>query len=97
RDLLLGNPRQSRLSIDIELPPGHEVSHLPADLDLESKHLRFRFRARQEGNRLRIERVLVTRSPRVPPEDYPAYKVLVDRIEQFRDKRILLRQTEEVQ
>lgn len=96
-DLNLSNPRASSLEVQIELPPGYEIDHLPEPRTVTTPHAAFEFSQTRAGNRLRIERKLELSSPRLTPVDYPAFRDLVHDIEAWRSEQITLRKTEGAQ
>ncbi|MEM7168251.1 MAG: DUF3857 domain-containing protein [Planctomycetota bacterium] len=96
-DLNLSNPRASHLEIEIELPPGHVVDHLPRARTMETPHTKFEFRQRSDGQSLHLERTLEFSAPRLAPADYPAFRQFVNDIEAWRTEQITLRKTEGAQ
>ncbi|MFN0060267.1 MAG: DUF3857 domain-containing protein [Planctomycetota bacterium] len=97
QDLLLGAPRRSQLRVELLLPAGYEISHLPKPLELTTPQAVFDFRATQDDRTLRIEQTLETRGPRVAAREYPLFRDLVERAGALLDERILLRKQEGVQ
>ncbi len=96
-DLLLGNPKSSELLVEIELPPGYEVAHLPESLHRKTPQAEFDFEASASGNRLSLRRSLTIHAPRVGVGEYAEFKRLTDEVQQFREERITLRKIEEVE
>ncbi|MCI0650456.1 MAG: DUF3857 domain-containing protein [Planctomycetes bacterium] len=90
-DLLLGNPSQTELLVEIELPAGYEVGYLPDSFDLEIPHAQFQFKAEVCNGRITMRRFLNVRSPRVAAAEYPEFKSFVDRVEKFREERVILK------
>lgn len=94
-DLLLGNPLRSSLDVTVQLPPGHEIAHLPSPQKFESPFGSYSVQARVEGQSIRFQRDLEISAPRVPAEDYARFKRFVDDVEEARAQRILLRRAKE--
>ena len=89
-DLLIGNPRSSSLILEIELPEGLKARVIPTSVDLEGPGVKFYFDSRISGGRLILERRLELSQPRIAPADYPAFKGIVDQIEQHLQQRVIL-------
>ena len=89
-DLLIGNPRSSSLILEIELPEGLKTRVIPTSVDLEGPGVKFYFDSRISGGRLILERRLELSQPRIAPADYPAFKGIVDQIEQHLQQRVIL-------
>jgi len=74
--------RARRRTIRLKLPEGMSAAELPANVDLESRHLRYAEEFRQDGQAIVITVLLERRGQRVPPADYPAYRELALKIQQ---------------
>jgi len=96
QDLLLGNPREGSLRVEMELPKGYRVRSLPEPLQLADDAVRYDSAIRVEGGKIVIERSYRLASPRVSPADYRRFKEIVDRIERQLDEKIVLEPTAEV-
>ncbi|MGE3165067.1 MAG: DUF3857 domain-containing protein [Planctomycetota bacterium] len=94
-DLLLGNPLRSSLEVAIELPPDHEVSHLPESVKFASPFGNYSLDHRLDGRTIHVRRQLEVTAPRVPAEDYAQFKRFVADVEESRAERIVLRRTQE--
>jgi len=95
-ELLLGNPREGTLRVEIALPKGYRVRSLPEPLQLADGAVRYDSSIRVEGEKLLIERSYRLATPRVSPAEYRSFKEIVDRIERQLDEKIVLEPTAEV-
>lgn len=89
-DLLIGNPRSSKLTLEIEFPEGLKARVIPTSIDLAGPGVNFRFDSRVSKGRLILERQLELSQPRIAPGDYPVFKGIVDQIEQHLQQRVIL-------
>ena len=95
-DLLLGNPSLSELSLEIDLPPGVEVRHLPKSFELDSANATLRFEAEVKDRKIQLRRVYRQESPRIEAKDYAEFREIAERIRELARERIVLRKIEEV-
>ncbi|MCA8960326.1 MAG: DUF3857 domain-containing protein [Planctomycetes bacterium] len=96
-DLLLGNPSLSELTVEITLPPGVEVKHLPESFRLTSPDATFAFQASVTGQKIELRRTYEQSAPRVEASDYPSFREIADRIRELARERIVLNKIEEVE
>ncbi|HLU46686.1 MAG TPA: DUF3858 domain-containing protein, partial [Planctomycetota bacterium] len=89
-DVILGNPRRSRLRVVYRLPEGVTVRSLPEERDIEARFGRFTLRFANEGRELVVERTIEIASPRVSVDDWPALRELISSIERLEEERIVL-------
>ncbi len=95
-ELMLGNPSQSELSVEIELPPGFEASHIPKGFRVDTPQAEFEYTTEANGRTIKLTRRLVRKDSRVPVDNYSEYRDLVERVGQLASEKIVIRKVGEV-
>ena len=90
-DILIGNPRGSRLRVVLLLPEGMSVKSLPRERKLETRFGRFSLTFTKPSERkLVLERVLETTSARVPVADYESFRNFAAQVDDLKNEKIIL-------
>jgi len=90
-DLVLSPPGIERSRVEVELPEGMSAESLPEGGEVISPFGTFRLTAAMEDGRLVLFREFAWTTDRVPPEDYPAFREFLRRVDALAAPRVLLR------
>ncbi|HHS50666.1 MAG TPA: DUF3857 domain-containing protein [candidate division Zixibacteria bacterium] len=78
--------------INIELPDGYEIEHLPASANFSTKFTEFRGEITLEGNSIVYRQTTSqTHSPLISTREYPKFKEFIESRARFSDNWILIR------
>ena len=93
-DVVLGNPRSSRLKASYRLPEGIQLKSTPEDRDIDTRFGRFRLAV--DSSRpgvLVLERLFEMKKNRVPLAEYQEFRKLSASVDQLSNEKIVLRKT----
>ncbi|HJL37055.1 MAG TPA: DUF3857 domain-containing protein, partial [Polyangiaceae bacterium LLY-WYZ-15_(1-7)] len=89
--LMLGPPETFVERRVVRLPAGHAVSALPQGGEAESAFGRVAVAYGRDGDAVTVETTIALTTPRVSPEQYPAFREWVQRADQLLRERIVIR------
>lgn len=90
-DVVLGNPRRSRLKAIYHIPDGIQLKSTPDSRDIDTRFGRFRLGV--DSSRpgiLALERLFEMKKNRVPLEEYPEFRKLSASVDQLSNEKIVL-------
>ena len=91
-DVILGNPRSSRLRVNYQLPAGVKVKSTPEARDIDSRFGRFQFAVdSSRKDALQLERRYVLKKNRVPLAQYNEFRQLSANVDQLSNEKIVLK------
>ena len=91
-DVVLGNPRRSRLQLIFHLPSGVQLKSAPESSDINTRFGRFRLEVdSSRPGELQIERLFELKKNRVPLSEYTEFRQLSANIDQLTNEKIILR------
>ena len=91
-DVVLGNPRRSRLKAVYHIPDGIELKSTPESRDIDTRfgHFRLGVDSSRPGI-LELERLFEMKKNRVPLEEYPEFRKLSASVDQLSNEKVVLR------
>ena len=91
-DVILGNPRSSRLKVNYQLPAGVKVKSTPEARDIDSRFGRFQLAVdSSRKGALQLERLYVLKKNRVPLAQYNEFRQLSANVDQLSNEKIVLK------
>jgi len=91
-DVILGNPRSSRLRVNYQLPAGVKVKSTPEARDIDSRFGRFQLAVdSSRKDALQLERRYVLKKNRVPLAQYNEFRQLSANVDQLSNEKIVLK------
>jgi tetratricopeptide (TPR) repeat protein len=91
-DVILGNPRSSRLRVNYQLPAGIKVKSTPEPRDIDSRFGRFQLAVdSSRKDALQLERLYVLKKNRVPLAQYNEFRQLSANVDQLSNEKIVLK------
>ena len=93
-DVVLGNPRSSRLKATYRLPAGIKLKSTPESRDIDTRFGRFRLGVdSSKAGVLVLERLFEMKKNRVPLSEYQEFRKLAASVDQLSNEKIVLRKT----
>ncbi|MEC8894904.1 MAG: DUF3857 domain-containing protein, partial [Planctomycetota bacterium] len=93
-DVVLGNPRSSRLKATYRLPAGIKLKSTPESRDIDTRFGRFRLGVdSSKAGVLMLERLFEMKKNRVPLSEYQEFRKLAASVDQLSNEKIVLRKT----
>lgn len=90
-DILVGNPRHSRLRVTFLLPEGIAAKSVPRERRIETRFGRFLLTfEKPEARKLVLERVLEFTASRVPVADYESFREFASSVDDLKNEKIIL-------
>jgi hypothetical protein len=91
-DVILGNPRSSRLRVNYQLPAGIKVKSTPDARDIDSRFGRFQLAVdSSRKDALQLDRLYVLKKNRVPLAQYNEFRQLSANVDQLSNEKIVLK------
>ena len=91
-DVILGNPRSSRLRVNYQLPAGVKVKSTPDARDIDSRFGRFQLAVdSSRKDALQLDRLYVLKKNRVPLAQYNEFRQLSANVDQLSNEKIVLK------
>jgi len=88
-DLVLPQPSVNQYAAQYKLPTGYSVSELPTNVTEDSKFGRLRTTYRIENGILSCTAEVAVTVSRVKPEDYPAFRLFLGRVDQELSRKLI--------
>src|SRR5260221_5562095 len=88
-DLVLPQPSVNQYAARYKLPTGYSVSELPKNVTEDSKFGRLRTTYRIENGILFCTAEVAVTVSRVKPEDYPAFRLFLGRVDQELTRKLI--------
>jgi tetratricopeptide (TPR) repeat protein len=88
-DLVLPQPSVNQYAAQYKLPTGYGVSDVPANVSEDSKFGRLRTTYRIENGILFCTAEVMVTVSRVKPEDYPAFRLFLGRVDQELSRKLI--------
>jgi len=88
-DLVLPQPSVNQYAARYKLPTGYSVSELPTNVTEDSKFGRLRTTYRIENGILSCTAEVAVTVSRVKPEDYPAFRLFLGRVDQELSRKLI--------
>ncbi|MBK36188.1 MAG: hypothetical protein CME26_11760, partial [Gemmatimonadetes bacterium] len=93
-DVVLGNPRRSRLKATYRLPAGIELKSTPENRDIDTRFGRFRLSTDSSSpGAIVFERLFEMKKNRVPLSQYQEFRKLAASVDQLSNEKTVLRKT----
>jgi hypothetical protein len=88
--LKVGSPREERIDVSIELPPGWVPEELPEPLHLDSSDIEVETDWSYADGKLSYRRTARLLVSRIPPDRYPSFRDALSRLQQERSCAVVL-------
>jgi len=87
--IVVWNNSYSKDQVELSVPEGYEVYHLPEPLEIKNQYFEFRSSYRQEGNKIIYEGELIRKTSRITPDDYASYQKCCYEMEKSFNRSVL--------
>lgn len=89
-DVYLPLPMSLEKTIEVTLPPGYRIDHMPKSINRDEPWGTFRRTVKQDAGTLRIERQFQMRTRRIQLSDYPAFRAFANEVDHADTMRPLI-------
>ena len=90
KDLVLGNPRRSELTVTYYLPSNYKIKTLPQELSFEDRFGKLNVTYQKETGHLTMKRFLEITSTRINRQNYERFRGLAGALERLKEMKILI-------